>query len=808
MPTVRSASRSLLVTLVLASACSGRAHAAWPHDAISGNLAICTAANAQNNPSIVSDGAGGAIMVWEDLRSGTNVDIYAQRVNATGATQWTANGVLVSNAAFDQVSPAIVSDGAGGAFITWADIRSGISYDVYAQHVLSNGSPLWTANGVVVSAAINDQSAPTIVSDGAGGVIIAWYDLRSGPADIYAQRLDPMGNQVWTGNGIALCTAAGSQFGPVIASDGAGGAIVTWPDARSGSFDIYAQRVNSSGTPQWTANGVAVSTAANNQTAPMIIPDGAGGAIMTWQDASSGTYDVYAQRLNSGGAPLWTIGGTAVCTAASDQFSPTIATDGANGAIIAWEDYRVGGTADIYAQRISGTGVPVWNANGTPLCTAALNQNQPTITSDGSGGAVVTWYDARNNGVSATDIYAQHVNSTGFLFWPYNGAVLCSAGGTQDAAKIAWDGGQGAIVAWRDTRSGTTDIYAQRIERFGQLGNPEPSIVKIKDVPNDQGGKLNIEWTASYLDVPPGGNTIDSYWIWKQVPTAAAFGALQRGASLIEGDGATPRIGALRRTIENAQIYYWEFVGSQVSHGFPGYSYTTSTLADSIGAGNPYTRFMVEAEQTSEGYYWGSAPDSGYSVDNLPPFTPAPFSGTYSAGTAQLHWHANSETDLANYWLYRGTSSTFTPSITNRIAAPTDTVYGDAAGQTYYYKLSAVDVHGNESGFTLLLPAGALDVPGIRGPSVLWLGPAQPNPALGGAEFRFSLPREGRVVLALFDQQGRRVLELMSGVMPAGEHLAKWDGRDRGGRMVPSGLYYCRLEAGGSTINRRFAAIR
>ena len=355
-------------------------------------------------------------------------------------------------------------------------------------------------------------------------------------------------------------------------------------------------------------------------------------------------------------------------------------------------------------------------------------------------------------------------------------------------------------MAWRDTRSGTNDIYAQRIERFGQLGNPEPAIVKIKDVPNDQGGKLNIEWTASYLDVAPG-NPIDAYWIWKQVPTAAAFSAIQKGESLIEVDGSatTPRIGALHRTIENVQIYYWEFVGSQVSHGFPAYSYTVSTLADSVGAGNPYTRFMVEAEQTSQGYYWGSAPDSGYSVDNLPPFTPAPFAGTYGAGTAQLHWRANTEGDLANYRLYRGTSSSFTPSISNRIAAPADTAYSDAAGETYYYKLSAIDIHGNESGFTTLLPSGALDAPGDHLPATLALRPAQPNPAFGGAVFRFVLPREGRITLALFDQQGRRVRDLVVGLMPSGEHSANWDGRDHAGRLVPSGFYFCRLDAGGRT---------
>ena len=58
---------------------------------------------------------------------------------------------------------------------------------------------------------------------------------------------------------------------------------------------------------------------------------------------------------------------------------------------------------------------------------------------------------------------------------------------------------------------------------------------------------------------------------------------------------------------------------------------------------------MVEARATTalSSPRWFSAPDSGYSVDNLPPAVPAPFTGQYVAGTASLHWNRNLEADLA-----------------------------------------------------------------------------------------------------------------------------------------------------------------
>ena len=68
---------------------------------------------------------------------------------------------------------------------------------------------------------------------------------------------------------VPVCTAFGSQLYPAIATDGAGGAIVTWSDG-----DIHAQRISADGTPLWTADGVALCTAQWTQERPTIVSDG------------------------------------------------------------------------------------------------------------------------------------------------------------------------------------------------------------------------------------------------------------------------------------------------------------------------------------------------------------------------------------------------------------------------------------------------------------------------------------------------------------------------------------------------------
>ncbi|OGQ57841.1 MAG: hypothetical protein A3G39_03740 [Deltaproteobacteria bacterium RIFCSPLOWO2_12_FULL_43_16] len=104
-----------------------------------------------------------------------------------------------------------------------------------------------------ISTAANSQERPAIVSDGSGGAIVTWYDYRSGTySDIYAQRIDANGNVLWTTNGMAISTAANNQYYPQIVSDGSGGAIITWEDYRSGNWDIYGQRIDANGNVLWT----------------------------------------------------------------------------------------------------------------------------------------------------------------------------------------------------------------------------------------------------------------------------------------------------------------------------------------------------------------------------------------------------------------------------------------------------------------------------------------------------------------------------------------------------------------------------
>jgi hypothetical protein len=100
-------------------------------------VAICSAAGAQISPRTVSDGVGGAIVTWQDFRGAMSPDIYAQRVSHSGAAQWVTDGVPLCTADWEQLVPQIVSDGEGGAIVAWQDLRCGPL--TFAQRIRASG---------------------------------------------------------------------------------------------------------------------------------------------------------------------------------------------------------------------------------------------------------------------------------------------------------------------------------------------------------------------------------------------------------------------------------------------------------------------------------------------------------------------------------------------------------------------------------------------------------------------------------------------------------------------------------------------
>ena len=128
-----------------------------------------------------------------------------------------------------------------------------------------------------------------------------------------------------------------------------------------------------------------------------------------------------------------------------------------------------------------------------------------------------------------------------------------------------------------------------------------------------------------------------------------------------------------------------------------------------------------------------------------------------------------------------------------------------AAGQTYYYKLKQVDFDGtlwwSEPVSAAVAAAGTV-------PQGYALDQNYPNPFNAGTNISYRIGEYGRVTLKIFNIRGQQVRSLVDGGQNAGWHQARWDGRDAAGREVASGLYFCRLEAGGISRTIKVALVR
>jgi len=787
--------------------------AQWAIDSFVNNP-VSTAPNDQDDPKVIGDGSGGAIIVWQDLRNG-NFDIYAQRIDSMGTVQWTADGVAVCTSANDQTTPVISGDGASGAIIAWSDSRSGSTFDIYAQRINAQGVAQWTPNGIPISAAGNNQLYPQITSDGAGGAVISWNDFRNAADyDIYAQRVNSSGIVQWTTNGVPVSIAANDQASSNIVSDGAGGAIISWNDYRNGTdYNIYAQRINGMGAIQWTVNGVAICTTKNDQTLPKSVSNKTGGAIIVWRDDRGGNDDIFAQMVDASGVVQWTANGIPITTAADNQVALEI-TGTSNGAVIVWQDLRNGIDTDIYAQGINSSGGLEWNIDGVPISNAVNDQLNPMITGDGKDGAIITWEDTRD-GYNNYNIYAQRISASGIVQWKADGIAVTTAGNGQNSPAIVSDRHNGAIILWADTRNLTSDIYAQKIDPLGYLGVANPKLTNVIDVKGDQGGKLTVAWNASSYDIP-SKQVITQYSIWRGIHLNAVPGkaAESNDPQKIFTSQTQSKDGRIyRKRIVNGATTNWELIGKVSSHYLQGYSYTVPTASDSTTNGIPYFNFFISAESSDPFVFWDSNIDSGYSVDNLAPEMPANVMGSVISNTVILHWNPNTENDLNGYNIYRSSMSSFNPDTMAAYAATSDTAYTDRnlpSSGGIYYIIRALDVHGNQSLSSNEVSIQITDIKenndGI--PAQYSLKQNYPNPFNPTTKIRYSIPQArtslpggaglpgeanaktvgGFVTLKVYDILGREVATLVNKQQQPGNYVVEFDASN-----LSSGVYFYQL---------------
>ena len=444
------------------------------------NTRVCDTVGQQNAPQACTDGANGAIIVWEDARNGTN-QIFAQHIDSSGKAMWSKNGVkLATNSVqnfYAQTNPIITTDDKGGAYVVWLDSRNASNGTcLFGQHILANGTLAYADTGLAVGIGLNSGCLnPALCNDGFGGALVVWEDNR---ASNKSAQPDIWMNRLWSGSvKYGLTNAGTGDLSSITVNEGTSGHpkyVTTFyfhdPNANfepylnnlfltipgKGSYQIsaitndtqLALKTHPSDTGIFAYSignltGLVIDTMANKQSGPAIVNDGKGGCFLAWTTNFTSPNSIYGTHLDSTCKVLWDPAPQPGfkfyedLNSANSSKNVSLNRDG-NQLLLAWElTNSNNGSQEIYAQRMRcntpldtafvwGTANQAVNATSNQI----LDQINPQIFGDdssvlGIGGALIPFMDAEPG--SATDYYdiamvrlfgdAQPLPAAGNGFW-------------------------------------------------------------------------------------------------------------------------------------------------------------------------------------------------------------------------------------------------------------------------------------------------------------------------------------------------------------------------------------------------------
>lgn len=436
----------------------------------------------QLDPAIVSDGSSGAIFAFEDdnATDGT-YNIYAQRFGSTGTAFWVSGGVRLAASSSNQTDPIAISNGSGGAVVLWTEGGGGTPTRIVGVGINSSGTVTWGPTSFFVHPDVGGVCLTSISPSGAGGLVLGWIRNDSGTYTSQTTAINSSGTLLWTTAGLtqgADCTKI-----PVYADTVNNAAYSLFPESTGRNW-AYVQKYNlTTGVAQYAGNGVQVGVPGQADYALGIGTNGSSGfhAIVGGdRSASCGMFcnnsssTIRAVRGNDSATSTVTLMAdelyaSSYASSFYDTSDPGQAVGDSSGnmyIVSTWVDSGQQGT--VVAQKVTSGGVNSWGASitggsgsmGTALAidTDTDQTANAKIHLDGTGGAYVAWSQIAVF-LGDDDLYAQRIDAAGSVQW---------SAATQRVLNTDDVDGEAANVAL--TRTSTTpwfvwdrnnDIYTQ-----------------------------------------------------------------------------------------------------------------------------------------------------------------------------------------------------------------------------------------------------------------------------------------------------------------------------------------------------------
>lgn len=459
----------LLAAIGTVATFSGLCHAQWT-DNPAANSPLVTASGEQVQPKVVATDDGGAYISWFDNRTG-GYDVYMQRINAAGAPQWAADGIMIADRSFSSTQDYdLAVDSDGYAVVAFRDDRFG-GIVVTASRVAPDGTQVWGPNGVQPTLTGSTIGAIRVAGTSDGNSVVGWFN----GAAARVVKFDSDGNQLWATD-IGSSPVGSFSVSDLIASDEpkASGQVVVLMNT-FGTFitprHLYAQKLNADGSTRWAAP-VAIHTGSSLQIGnlPGGTTDGNGGVVTAWYETSP--LQVRAQHVDYDGAIQFPAGGSVVSTNAGQlRVDPGAAYNAVTGeTFVFWREQTLTQAAiGIYGQKFNAAGQRLWTENGVSIFASANETTQVRALLHNDGAQA---YFVERLSPSSQRILGTFVDSTGgqeTLLGSGVFEVSTAESGKSRLVAIQNSNNQ-AVLVWQDARNGADDLYAQSINPDGTLG--------------------------------------------------------------------------------------------------------------------------------------------------------------------------------------------------------------------------------------------------------------------------------------------------------------------------------------------------
>jgi type II secretory pathway pseudopilin PulG len=284
--------------------------------------------------------------------------------------------------------------------------------NIYLIRLDSAGNQVWAAKRVNSDDSLADQTSPRIAiteKNGVATTVVAWMDNRAGQSDIYAQAFDGSGNALWNGgNDIAITSSTTDEIDASVAIDSNDDVIFAWTE--EGVLDkIYLMKYDLQGNPLWPSPKPGPMTLFGISE-PSLAVDGSGSFYLGYTEDVSGYLSAFMSKYDNAGVKTWDKD-VNIETDVGDRYESSLAIWGSDLYAV-WTDER-NGNEDIYAQKFDLSGNPIWTRDFLASITVVVSSStQPAIAVTSTGKPFTAWTDGRN---AQTSIYAAELTAPGVI---------------------------------------------------------------------------------------------------------------------------------------------------------------------------------------------------------------------------------------------------------------------------------------------------------------------------------------------------------------------------------------------------------